>query len=98
MNYGPEESWFRPPKMLEMCRRGDRQRFLWIAEPIMGKISGVGYEIDESFAAAYPSSLDQIHKLAREELDRCIAAEETIPVGSLWEAAEYKIMLTRENL
>jgi hypothetical protein len=91
VTYGPEEFWFRPPKLVEMCRRGDRLRFLWIAEPVLGKISGVGYEITETLATESPDTLDRAHAIARAELDRRITSEETIPEGSLWDAVEWQI-------
>jgi hypothetical protein len=96
------EDWFRPPKLREMARRGDRERWLWIAEPEAHKgCFGVGYEVTESVVEEMGEKIRTwASDVARKELDRRIAAGKPYcGEGALWDEFEWQLPpLTREEL
>lgn len=93
------DNWFRPPRHLEMCRRGDRERYLWVAEPVALKgVYGVGYELTATIAGIGGDKLREwACSEARKELDRRIAAGDSRGEGCLWEDFEWQLPpMTRE--
>lgn len=98
MTMKPESEWFRPPKVHEICRRGDCRRFLLVAEPERGEgVYGVGYEITEALICSNPSLLDEISGFAMVELHRRIQKHDAHGEGELWEVFEWRPVFVRDE-
>ena len=97
-----EKGWFRPPQVLEMCRRGDRRRFLMVAEPNIGSgVYGVGWEITESLILEVAADREDLNRLvtlgALVELRDRIARNDSHGEGSDWEVFIWTPALQRND-